>query len=601
MAEEEKSIQEELSLPILLADRVIKSAQEAESSKLECAELAKQADRLYQKLRSAVRLTTTTTAFYDRPLRRISSDVSKNLERALALVRKCKHSRVLCHVFAISTGADFRKVSGLLESSIADLTWLLSIFDFEGGTNLSLPPIASNDPNFAMVWSSIAAVQMGHLRDRLEAANNLASLAGDSDRNKNMIVQEGGVMPLLKLLKEGASVEAQIAAATALLNLSNDKEKVRSIAAELAVPTIVKVLGDSPAKVQVVVANLVSIMAETEPTVQDEFGRENVIRPLVTLLGMDVVLDDPKLQSGKPSLHSLVQINKELARDPSLNHVHHSNSSSSLHSDGNSRGGHHRKDREFESPELRLELKISCAKALWKLCRGSLLNSRKITETKGLICLAKLIEKERGELQSNCLMAVMEITAVAESNADLRRVSFKPNSSAAKAVLEQLLRVVSEEISPELLIPAMRSIGFLARTFPAKETRIVNPLVTQLGHRNADVASEAAIALAKFVSPDNFNCVEHSKAIVEFDGVPQLMNLLKTNSRDQVNGLKLLCYLALNVGNSKALEQARALNVIEGTARSVGAQHPDSRELFARAVHHLTLYQAGAHRQAYGP
>ncbi|KAL6997117.1 hypothetical protein U1Q18_007239 [Sarracenia purpurea var. burkii] len=606
MAADEKSIQEELSLPILLADRVIKSAQEAESSKGDCAELAKQADRLSQKLRSAVRLAaaSTTQSLYERPIRRIAADVSKNLERALTLVRKYKHTGVLRQVFAITTSADFRKVSALLESSIADVTWLLSIFDSDGGTNLSLPPIASNDPILAMLWSSIASVQMGQLRDRIDAANDLASLAGDSDRNKKMIVEEGGVVPLLKLLKEGASPDAQIAATTALFNLGSDQERVRSIAGELAVPMIVKVLGDSPMKVQVAVANLVAKMAEMDPVVQEEFGRENVTRPLVTLLSLDLVLDDPNLHSGKTSLHSLVQINKELAKNP-FNHINHLSSSSSLHSDGSSRGGgHHKKEKEFESPELKLELKTTCAKALWKLSRGSLLNSRKITETKGLLCLAKLIEHEQGKLQSNCLMAVMELASVAEFNADLRRAAFKPNSPAAKAVLEHLLRVVKEETSPALLIPAIKSIGSLARTFPAKESRIIGPLVTQLGHKYTDVGTEAAIALGKFACPDNFNCVEHSKAIIEFGGVPRLMNLLRIiNGRDQVYELVLLCYLALHVGNSKALEQARVLNVLEDAFRSVVAQRPDLRELFANAVHHLTLYQAGAHthRQAFAP
>lgn len=596
---EEKSVQDELSLPILLADRLIKSAQVAESSKSDCAELAKQADRLSQKLRSAVRLSISSTphSLYDRPLRRISADVYKNLERALTLVRKCKHSGVLRQVFAIAATADFRKVSGLLESSIADVTWLLSIFensDSGGGATLSLPPIASNDPILAMLWSSIASVQMGQLRDRIDAANNLASLARDNDRNKKMIVEEGGVVPLLKLLKEGASAEAQIAAAATLSNLGSDQERVRFIAGELAVPMIVKVLADSPIKVQVAVANLVAKMAEMDPMVQEEFGRENVTRPLVTLLSIDTVLDDPipKLQPGKPSLHSLVQINKELARD-SFNHIPHSSSSSSLH----------KKERGVESPELKLELKISCARALWKLSRGSLLNSRKITETKGLLVLAKLIEKESGKLQSNCLMAVMELAAVAESNTDLRRVAFKPNSPAAKAVLEQILRVVNEESSLTLLIYAIRSIGSLARTFPAKESRIIGPLVTQLGHRNIEVASEAAVALGKFACLDNFNCLEHSKAIIDTDGVSQLMNLIRISGRDQVNELVLLCFLALNVGDSKALEQARALSVIEGAARTVVAQHPDRKELFAKTIHHLTLYQAGVHthRQAFAP
>ncbi|KAF9671598.1 hypothetical protein SADUNF_Sadunf12G0064200 [Salix dunnii] len=62
---EEKTVLEELSLPILLADRVFKSAQEAESSKQDCSDLAKQLDRLSQMLRSAVRLAISTP-LYDR-------------------------------------------------------------------------------------------------------------------------------------------------------------------------------------------------------------------------------------------------------------------------------------------------------------------------------------------------------------------------------------------------------------------------------------------------------------------------------------------------------------------------------------------------------
>ncbi|KAM0982375.1 hypothetical protein ACFX2I_015271 [Malus domestica] len=607
---DEKTLHDELSLPILLADRVIKSAQEAESSKLDCADLAKQVDRLSQMLRSAVRIAATTQSLYERPVRRIVADVAKNLERALTLVRKCKHSGVLRQVFSITTTADFRKVSNLLESSIGDMKWLLSVFESDGA-NLSLPPIASNDPILSWVWSYIATIQMGQLRDRVDAANSLVSLARDNDRNKKIIVDEGGVTPLLKLLKEGSSPDAQIAAANALFHIATDQERVRIIIDLLGINVVVSVLGDSPMRVQVCVVRLVSEMAELDPVAQEEFGRENVTRPLVSLLAMDTVLDDPKVQPGKPSIHNLVQINKQLAANGLNPNSRSSSFSNHYHSDGSSRGGgHYRKEREREAesnPEVKLELKAGCAKALWKLCKGCLLNSRKVTETKGLICLAKIIDKEAGELQLNCLMTVMEIAAVAESNTDLRRAAFKLNSPAAKAVLDQLLRVIQEEANLELQIPAIKAIGSLARTFPARETRIVGPLVARLGSVDVDVAIEAAIALGKFVCMDNFNCVEHSKTIIEFDGIPSLMRLLRTtdrtNERGHVNCLVLLCYLALHVGNSKALEQARALNTLEGGARSVVAQYPDLRELLAKAIHNLTLYQAGAHphRQTFMP
>ncbi|KAK3006702.1 hypothetical protein RJ639_017718 [Escallonia herrerae] len=206
----------------------------AESSKHNCSELAKQTGQLAHLLRSTVRLASSTQSLYKPPLRRIASDLSKHLDRALALARKCKHSGVLRQVFSITTTADFRKLYSLLDSSIADIKWLLSIFDFESDTNLLLPLIASNDPILAWVWSFVAAVQMGQLHDRIDAANELASLAHENDRNKKIVVDEGGIGPLLRLLKEGASPEAQLVAATALYNIGTDQKSVRIILSKLA-------------------------------------------------------------------------------------------------------------------------------------------------------------------------------------------------------------------------------------------------------------------------------------------------------------------------------------------------------------------------------
>ncbi|KAB5532037.1 hypothetical protein DKX38_018707 [Salix brachista] len=582
---EEKTVLEELYLPILLADRVIKSAQEAESSKQDCSDLAKQLDRLSQMLRSAVRLAISTP-LYDRPLRRIASEITKNLDRARTPVRKCKkHSGVFRQVFCITTIADFRKVSSLLESSIGDMKWLLSIFESDGGAHLSLPPIASNDPILAWVWSSISAVQMGQVKDRDGAANQLASLALDNDRNKKMIVEEGGIFPLLKLLKEGASAEARIAAATALFNIGNGKQRVRLIVEALETSMIVGVLGDSPIKVQISVANLVARMADLDDYAREEFMRLNVTRPLMSLLSnhldLEVVSDKPV----KTSIPSLFEMNQRLA---------YKNIKSNYNRDSSSHGGAHNKKRLMETPEVQLKLKVSYAEALWKLSKGSLSNSRKITEMKGLLCLATIVEREKGELQFNCLMTIMEITAVAESNADYRHAAFKPNLPGGKAVLDQLLRVIQEESDPKLQIPAIRSIGCLARTFSTRETRIMVPLVCHLGNKNVDIATEAAMALGKFACPENFNCSQHSKAIIEFNGVPPLMRLLRSGDQAQLQGLVLLCYLALNAGTSKALVQARALNALERTARSVLAQHPEMKGLVAKAIHLLIRYQAEA-------
>ncbi|KAL7598306.1 hypothetical protein Lser_V15G21413 [Lactuca serriola] len=582
MAQHHKSIQQQLALQILLADRLVKSVKDLQPSKLDCSDLATLAAQLAHLLRSTARLvTSSSTTFYDRPLRSIFSNLSLNLERAQTLVRKCKQrSGILRQVFAITTAADVRKVSSLLESSIADIKWLLSVFvpDDNAGVNPSLPPIASNDPVLAWVWSNIATVHHStQLKVRVDAANSLGSLAGDNDRNKKMIIEEDGIPPLLKLLKEGASPESQIAAAATLHALATDGEKISAFVRSMAIPTIVQVLNDSTSVVvRTNVINLLSKMAEIDPLVQEEFGRENVTRPIVTFLANDVVLDDIITTSG---------------------YQYHFSSSLSFN---------YKKETDVASPEEKLDLKISCARALWTLSKGSLSNTKKITETKALICLAKLIQHENQQLQINCLTTVTELTAVAESNAELRRQVFKPNLPAARTLLDQLLRVLNHEPNPELVVPAITTIGSLARTFPAKETRILGPLVSKLDHEVSDVTNETVMTLTKFVCPDNFNCVEHSKAILEFNGVPRIMGFLKSSDdiKIQVLGLKLLCYLALHVGNSNVLEEARVLSVIEGGARSVLTQYPDMRELFAKAMHHLNLYQPGVrthNKPAYVP
>ncbi|KAK6160230.1 hypothetical protein DH2020_003611 [Rehmannia glutinosa] len=328
-------------------------------------------------------------------------------------------------------------------------------------------------------------------------------------------------------------------------------------------------------------------MAEHCPIARG-FREENVIRPLVTLLSFDLSMDDPKLKFGKQSIHSIVH--KEMEMKNLYNTRLVSSSSSFHYSEGSSKGGTNRKDRENEKPEVKIGLKISCAEALWMLAKESVPNSKRITDTKGLLCLAKLVETEEGELQYNCLMTITEITAAAESNADLRRAIFKTNSPAAKAVVDQLLRVIKDSDNPRLSVAAVRAIGSLARTFPARETRVIGPLVEQLSHRNQDVAIEAAISLGKFACPDNFLCVEHSKSIIEFRGVPPIMRLLRGNERAQLHGLILVCYLAIHAGKSDDLERAGVLNAFEGVERAIIAQHHKLRELIPQAIYHLSVF-----------
>ncbi|XP_057493058.1 uncharacterized protein LOC130778554 [Actinidia eriantha] len=573
---QDKRLMDKLLLsPIRLSDRIRAAVSGAAIFEAECAEVGNQADIINRMLRAVARFDCS---LYNRPVCRIVPEVSRNLKHALTLVRKCRRRSIFRRVVTIVTHADFQKIQSLLDASIGDMRWLLSIFSYDeggGSIELSRPPIAGNDPVLTWVWSFISTIYFGPLSDQVEAATELASLAQYNDRNKKIIVEEGGVVPLLKLLNHASSADAQIAAAIALFHLADNQERVRLIVEELDIQMIIRVLGKFPIRVQIRVVNLVARMAEHDPVAKEGFGRTNVISLLVMLVSSKNFND--------------VRINREMERNLNLNHRR--DLSSSLLSDSD-----YRIEKESENPVVHHKLKISCAEALWMLASDSVPNSRRITETKGLLCLAKLIENEPGDLQFNCLMTIMAITAAAESNAELRRAAFKTNSPAAKAVVDQLLRVIKEWDIPSLQLPAIRSIGSLARTFPSRETRVIGPLVERLSHANQDVATEAAISLGKFACPENFLCSMHSKMIIEFDGVPPLMRLLRSGDRPQLYGLFLLCYLAMHAGDSEALEEAGVLTALEEAADcAVAASHPKLKELVPQAINCLQIYCAGAH------
>ncbi|CAA2933842.1 Hypothetical predicted protein [Olea europaea subsp. europaea] len=130
--EQEKQIEEVLSYPILLSDRVDEAVKEAESFKFECLEVGKKVGNLCRMLRVVVSLsgsTTTSVSFYDHPLTRIATEVSKNLEKSMALLKKCKRRSVLHRVITIVSTVDFCKLRRHLNSLIAYMKCTLSIFE----------------------------------------------------------------------------------------------------------------------------------------------------------------------------------------------------------------------------------------------------------------------------------------------------------------------------------------------------------------------------------------------------------------------------------------------------------------------------------------
>ncbi|KAL3634285.1 hypothetical protein CASFOL_021339 [Castilleja foliolosa] len=553
----QSAIEEILCYPILLSEQIAVAVNDSHSFKLECSKVGKQVNRLCQMLHSAARLASSSTPaapFYDRPLRRIAAEVSRNLEKSLTLAKQCSLRSFLRRFISNISTEDFVKLLSLLDSSVEDMKWVLSIYDASnGGIVLIHPPIASNDPILSRVWFFIASLHMGQLQDKIKAAGELLSLAKENDRNKQIIVDEGGVLPLLKLLKDNSSPDGQFAASSTLSHISNSEERVQAIIDDLGIPIIVQTLKKSSKKVQIGVCNLIAKMAEHCPLAKECFV--NVIRTLVTFLSLGLFMDDLNLFMDDLGLfekhsriHFIAEINKEI-RKP--------------------------------------KMKISCAEALWMLAKGSVQNSRRITEGRGLLFLAKLVEIESGELQRNCLMTIVEITAAAESDADLRRETFKSNSPASKAVFNQLLRVIKDLDDVRMQIAAIRAIGCVAQAFPARETRVIEPLIQLLDHRDQEVGAEAAGVLGKFACSDSCLCVDHSKTIIESGGVDPLVRLLRGSEKAMLNGLVLMCYLAINVGKSYELELAAVLNVFEEAGPGFVDQHPELKELITQANHHL--------------
>ncbi|KAJ1290592.1 hypothetical protein BS78_02G256100 [Paspalum vaginatum] len=628
-----------LARPIQLAEQVIKWSDEAYTFRQECMELKAKVERLAGLLRQAARAD-----LYERPARRIFDDTEKALDKALALVDKCRAHGLVRRVFTIIPAGSFKKMTNQLDNSIGDLSWLLRVSssandDDDFDAHIGLPPIAQNEPILFLIWEQIAVLYTGNLDARADAAASLVSLARDNDRYSKLIIEEDGVPPLLKLVKEGR-LEGQENAALAVGLLGRDPECVEQMVQAGACLAFAKVLKEAPMKVQAMVAWAVSELAANHPKCQDAFAQHNVIRLLVGHLAFETVQEHSKYAvASKMSIHSVLMDKKNStgsAAQPDLldagDHAvmryptgHASQSKNEMHSlvqstmaaKSNGGSGKHivasngggvvatkqhnaslsgtsTRGREFEDPETKAYMKANAAKALWQLAKGNAAICKSITESRALLCFAVLLEKGEGDVQYNSAMALMEICCVAEQNSDLRRSAFKPTSPAARAVVDQLLRVVEKAEYDDLLIPCIISLGCLSRTFRATETRIIGPLVKLLDEREADVSREAAISLTKFACTDNYLHVDHSKAIINAGGAKHLVQLVYFSEQVvQIAALTLVCYIAHNVPDSEELAQAEILTVLEWASKQAYMmQDPTIENLLPEAKIRLELYQS---------
>lgn len=651
-----------LAKPIQIADMVVKATDEATSFKADCVELKSKAEKLVALLRQAARASND---LYERPTRRIIEDTEQVLEKALLLVQKCRSNGLVKRVFTMKLTAAFRKMTSLLENSIGDVSWLLRVSapaeDRDDGY-LGLPPIAANEPILCLIWEQIAILHTGSLENRSDAANSLVSLARDNDRYGKLIIEEGGIVPLLRLVKEGKP-EGQENAARAIGLLGRDEESVQRMIQASVVTIFAKVLKEGPMKVQAVVAWAVSELADHYPGCQDLFAQNNVvIRLLVSHLAFETVQEHSKYTISNKSLHAVVVASNNphhpsdsdhksnlidvddlhtTSKIPSpsgtkqdTNRMHqvvtntmamkaqsqpHSHSQSQRPSGSGgttiqSNQTHHQaihhnqtlsglsssKGRELEDSATKNYLKAMAARALWKLSKGNSTVCRSITESIALLCFAVLLEKGTEEVRYHSAMALMEITAVAERDPELRRSAFKPSSPACKAVVDQMLKVI-EKTDSELLLPCIRSIGNLARTFRATETRMISPLVKLLDDTEVEIMKEAANSLAKFACSDNYLHEDHSKAIINAGGAKHLIQLAYFGEQSvQSPAVVLLCYIAMHVPESEELAEAKVLNVLEWASKQGQLGQDETVEkLLNEARSKLELYQSRGSRAAF--
>ncbi|XP_008788383.2 uncharacterized protein LOC103706148 [Phoenix dactylifera] len=625
-----------LAKPIQLADQVTKLAGDAHTSRQECLELKAKTEKLAALLRQAAR-----AELYERPATRIMQDTELVLGKALGLACKCRAHGLMRRVFTIIPATAFAKMSTQLDNSIADVSWLLRISTAGADDDqfLGLPPIAQNEPILFLIWDHISNLHTGSVDVRSDSAAALASLARDNLHYAKLIIEEDGVGALLRLVKEG-NVDGQENAARALGFLGRDWESVDRMLNAGVCTVLTKLLKDGgPMRAQAAAAWAVAELAGNHFACQELFAQNNVIRLLVGHLAFETVQEHSKYSiipaSKAMSIHSVVvatTANKPGFDDDRSSSSsggqfrHHPNALSQIHSVIESTmasaksskaaaaaatatngavppskpilsSGFGTKGRDSEDPATKAEMKAMAAKALWQLAKNNLAICKSITESRALLCFAVLLEKGSGEVRYNSTMALMEIARVAEDNPDLRRSAFKPTSPAAKAVVDQLLRIVDKGVLDELLIPSITALGCLSRTFRATETRIIGPLVRLLDEREAIVSRESVLALTKFASTDNFLRVEHSKAIIEAGGAKHLVQLVYLGEQLQIEALILLCHIALNVPDSEDLAQAGVPAVLAWASKQ-GHMVQDFRvdSLLPTAKAKMELYQSRGSR-----
>ena len=153
---------------------------------------------------------------------------------------------------------------------------------------------------------------------------------------------------------------------------------------------------------------------------------------------------------------------------------------------------------------------------------------------------------------------------------------------------------IIEKADSDLLIPCVKAIGNLARTFRARETRIIAPSVRLLDEREVEITLESAIALNKFACLENYLHQNHCNAIIEAGGAKHLIQLVYFGEQMvQIPSLTLQCYIALHVPKSETLAQEDVLIVLEWSTKQAHlVQEPCIEAVLPKARSRLELCQS---------
>ncbi|KAL6274098.1 hypothetical protein ACE6H2_024790 [Prunus campanulata] len=492
-------------------------------------------------------LSCSNLGTYDRPARAIINQIEETLDSCL--FRLLKHPKCIIVKIIKKRFSTFIPVTCFLEilahldASIGNVSWLIGLWRAEPpDEDLRRPPKVLNEPLLWLVWEEIAILHHPavSVQARSSAAASLGQLARDNERYRKLIIQEGGVEALLKLMEEGP-MEGQENAARTLGWLGRSCEIVEHLHADVC-KVFAKILREGSLKVQVAVAEAVSMLSYQHPELQDVFAQHDVVLLLIGHLAFETV------------------------------EVH----SSKTHSNDNANAN--------EDPATREKMKAVAAKALCRLAEGNSAICRSLAESTSLYSFGMLLEKGSENAQRYSVLALMVIMKVAEEDADLRRCAFSPNSPTWKYIADQLLLKITENVeNSDFQVFCIKAIGNLAKTFGSRETRMINRL-----------KAEYALVLICYIAlhvPDSEELAQ-AEVLAALTWASRLSYMTKYEAVD-----RLLCNIPVRVPEMEELARAGVLPMLEWeTEQSYMSEDGTMLTLLQEAKSRLNLHQSKASR-----